>query len=298
MEIAKWDGKPIPTGFTGLLAMSEIQYHSDPCEKASLSSSIAKKIVTDSPFHGWLHHPKLGRLPTEATKEMVRGSILHALIAGQQPRVALIDAENFMTKTAKEARDSAKADGRYPCLLKDYREYEVIAEEVIESCKAEGIYLTGNSEVAAFWVEKVGNDEVQCRALVDHAIFDEAYVLDFKTCSSARPEFLSRAIVDHGYDIQWAAYDSGVGKIMDLEGRVDFAWVFIEELPDRSPRRTIVQVARPSGMMRELGRARWQMALAKWNEGIKSNKWVAYNDGPSLIDPPPWVLKDFLGRDS
>lgn len=297
MEISTWDKKPIVAPFTGLLKMTADQYHADPCEAPSLSSSIAKKIVTESAFHGWLHHPKLGKLKNEASKTMIRGTVIHALVLGEKPNVVLIDAENFTTKAAKSSRDSAIAEGSLPYLLKDYREAEAIADEVQDALRLESIHLSGAIEVAAFWTETVGNQEIQCRALMDHTIPEEGVVHDFKTCDNAHPDFLGRQCVNFGYDIQWAAYDSGLGKIMDLGGRIDFSWIFIEELPEGSPRKTIVQVLRPSGMMRELGRARWGQGLSRWAECTKAERWPAYYDGPAMIDPPEWSVKQALGRD-
>ena len=35
------------------------QYHADPCVTASLSSSIAKILIEQSPMHAWMAHPRL-----------------------------------------------------------------------------------------------------------------------------------------------------------------------------------------------------------------------------------------------
>ena len=37
-----------------------LEYHSDPCPAPSLSSTIAKKLVSASAMHAFCEHPKLG----------------------------------------------------------------------------------------------------------------------------------------------------------------------------------------------------------------------------------------------
>lgn len=297
MEITPWDGTPIKADFAGFLTMSEKQYHSDPCELPSLSASIAKKMVQNTPLHAHLYHPKLGGLKTEETKAMRRGTVIHALIFNEPTNAVLIDADDFRTKAAQGARDSAIAEGKIPYLLSEFREAEVIADEVLDACRREGIHLSGAHELVAIWHESVDRRKVQCRARIDHTVHYEGIIHDFKTIDNCHPDFISRQCFNLGYDIQWAAYTSAVGKLEDLEGRVDFSWVFIEELPAGASRKTIVQVDRPGGLMRELGKLRWAQAVVKWEECLRTDYWPAYSVGPGLVDPPEWAAKQALGRE-
>ena len=41
-------------------------YHADCCESVSLNSTIAKILVSQSPKHAWLKHPRLGGAKPEA----------------------------------------------------------------------------------------------------------------------------------------------------------------------------------------------------------------------------------------
>ena len=50
-----------------LVRMPARDYHADPGETPTLSASIAKRIVNESPLHAWLKHPRLGGLPDEPT---------------------------------------------------------------------------------------------------------------------------------------------------------------------------------------------------------------------------------------
>ena len=51
-----------------LLDMPEADYHKDPSPTPSLSSSIAKLLVNESPYHAYRQHPRLRKqspLPSE-----------------------------------------------------------------------------------------------------------------------------------------------------------------------------------------------------------------------------------------
>ena len=55
-------------------------YHADCCPVPSLSSSIARKLINESPAHAYLAHPKLGKGPNESTNSLSLGSLVHSLM--------------------------------------------------------------------------------------------------------------------------------------------------------------------------------------------------------------------------
>lgn len=300
MEIIPWKigDPPIPEGATGIFSMSPEAYHSDPCEKPSLSASIAKKVVQQSPYHAWLAHPKLGGGVDYSSAAMDRGTLIHSMILGHDTsKFVLIEADDYRTKAAKSARDSARAEGKTPVKIADYRDAEVIAEEVHADLLHQGIALGGESEIVLLWTEEVDGAEVQCRAMLDHMMWEIGLIIDFKTCESAHPESVRRALYNFGYDIQSAAYSSAYRKLFpDMAGREDFVFAFIECLDDNSHRKSILQLYRPDGMARELGRSRWERGLRRWAECVKSGRWPAYGDGAIPLTPPGWVVRDELGE--
>lgn len=299
MEIIPWKAgdPPIPTGSTAIFAMKAEDYHSDPCEKPSLSSSIAKRMVGESPYHGWLMHPKLGGCGMTSAA-MDRGTLIHSMILGHvADEFVLIEADDYRTKAARSARDSARAEGKTPVKVADYRDAEATAAEVHEDLLHAGITLTGHSELVLVWVESVDGVDVQCRAMLDHIIPENSTIIDFKNCESAHPNSVQRSIYNYGYDVQYAAYTSAFDKVFpDLAGRSDFMWAFIEQMPDEAPRKSAVQLYRPDGMMRELGRKRWGRGLKLWAGCIATGRWPFYGTGPIPIAPAGWVVKEELGE--
>ncbi len=126
---------------------------------------------------------------------------------------------------------------------------------------------------------------------MDHVHLANSLILDLKTCQSAHPKAIARSMIDHGADVQWAAYTSAIRKLNPLmAGREDMAFLFVEELPEGSPNRVLLTVARPDGSMREHGRARWEHACEKWAACLKSGVWPGY--GTVSVAAPNWALTE------
>jgi len=102
--------------------VSAADYHADPCEVASLSSSIAAVLIEECPRKAWQRHSRLNPVvdsdkdPTRA-KEI--GTAAHKLILGRGRDVVEIDAADFRGGAAKQARAAAYAAGLSPILRAD-----------------------------------------------------------------------------------------------------------------------------------------------------------------------------------
>ena len=84
------------------------QYRADPCPQPSLTQSIAKVILDHSPLHAWHAHPRLNpRFVQDEEKKFDIGNTAHALLIGRGKSIAVIDADDWRTKAAKEAREAA-----------------------------------------------------------------------------------------------------------------------------------------------------------------------------------------------
>src|SRR5690606_29585641 len=99
-----------------LVQMDADTYYADPCPEPSLSQSIAHVLLAKSPLHAWLQHPRLGGKARAATKAMDEGSLVHALLLGQDDQIVEVDADSWRTNAAKEQRDAARAEGKIPVL--------------------------------------------------------------------------------------------------------------------------------------------------------------------------------------
>lgn len=272
-----------------VLGMSAETYHSDPVP-ISLSASIATLMVNECPALAHHRHPRLGGAKKEESESTERGSLIHELILGTGKGIVEVDAADFRTKAAREARDSARAQGKVPVIASRKRFLDIAVARLQEQFAELGVSLEGShKEAVLLWTETADDGtEVQCRGMTD-ALWPNAYrLIDLKTCDTAHPKTCARKCIDFGYDIQHAAYTSAVRKIWpESAGRERMQFVFAEyDEP------YIVTPADLDGSLRELGERKWRKAINVWAECIKSDCWPGYVTGTAHLSAPPWALEE------
>lgn len=174
------------------LAVTEAAYHADPCSRASLSHSVAHTLITQSPRHAWLEHPKLGgggeRVSTRAMDE---GSILHKLLLGEGAQLEMVVADDWRTKIAKESRDVILAAGKIPILAHNFEKLKTAAERLYKNAADQGFPFGGHSEVAIEFTDFADQHqmdrEVLCRCRIDQIRTDHV-LYDVKKVRSANPK--------------------------------------------------------------------------------------------------------------
>jgi len=270
-------------------SISHEGYHADPCPSPSLSASIAHKLVTRSPLHAWHAHPKLGAGEREdPTAAMDNGTLVHRMLLGKGPDLVRVEADDWRTKAAKEARDAAREAGKLAVLAEKLDAAIVLSETLTKRLKDEhGIVLDGLSEVTAVWRE----GDVWCRGRFDHwkELGVAGTIYDLKFVDNASPEAFARHMVNYGSDIQEAAYVSAVETLYPpMAGRVRFWFIAIESSPPHP-----IQVYGSAGSMRELGRRKWRRAVDLWSSCLSSGKWPGYGSDVLTVEAPAWeVAKD------
>lgn len=266
-------------------------YHADPCDVPSLTQSIANEMLTRSPWHAYRLHPKLGgknRKPTVATDD---GSLLHAVLLGDDDAFEVIDVENFRTKDAQIKRDAAIEAGKVVLKKSELGALMERAARIDNTLRRDyGITLgTMQRELTAVWSEKTDIPgqvpaDVVCRARLD--AFDGVTVYDIKTCADASPVKFARSVLNFGYHVQAAAYVSAVERIEPrLVGRVNYVAIAIENDTDA------VCPVELDGTFREIGSRRWQATVNAWHACLSSGKWPGYAAGsPMRLECPEWAV--------
>jgi hypothetical protein len=252
-------------------------------------------LISESPKHAWLAHPKLGGARSSQSRTFDTGKLIHELILGKGGGFSVIDADDFRTKLAKEARDGAYAAGLVPVLRDDVTAARAVVKALSAQLDELGIKFRGQSEVAISWEETTAHGgEVVCRCMMDHLIIDDGTIYDVKTIRSANPKVCQRHMLEYGYDVQWAAYTSALSHLVpDLAGRTDFVFLFCEvEEP------YCITPVRPSGSMRQLGQSKWDRAVESWAFCMASKKWRGYADSIIEIEAPPWAIAQELGSEA
>ena len=259
-------------------------YLADPCDSPSLSSSCAHAIVSQSPLHAWHGHPKLGNGERgESTSEMDFGTLMHALVlGGGGPNIVSVEADDWRTKAAKEARDAARAAGKLPVLARKLEPALKLADTLRGRLAAKGIKFEGQSEVTAVWRK----DGVLCRARFDHMLTVRPVIYDLKFLNCADPVAFGATAARSGYDIQRAAYVEAYETLLPAAaGRVEFIFIVVESSPPWP-----FSLIQADGSMRELGERRWKRGREVWARCLESGTWPSYSNDVVSVGVPEWAL--------
>lgn len=262
-----------PDPMARILPVTLEEYFRDPCARPSLSQSCAHTLVTRSPAHAWIEHPRFGAAPRESTKAQDEGSIIHKLILGKGTELEILEVDEYRTNYAKALRDNALAAGKIPVKAKDFEPMQAAAIAIADRLRNEhSIELDGESEVPIEWYEAGNEGWVLCRGMIDHLKRQVPVIYDLKKITSADEVTCSRHAYDYGYDIQGAAYVSAVTKLLPkFAGRIKYVPIFMEIEPPYA-----VVTPDPDGEMRECGQRRWQRAVEIWERCLAENRWPVY----------------------
>lgn len=280
----------------GIYQLPADVYHADPCPAPSLSSTLAKTMIAQSPLHAWDKSPLLNPNyePTDS-KTFDIGRAAHRAVLGQGegyvaiPNDMLASNGAASTKAAKEFIEEARASGLTPLKADEVDQIGTIADKVRAKLDRMGIDIDpAHSEVTA--IAQI--DGVWCRAMIDNAPTDPRQPLyDLKTCEDASPQAVERSIMNYGYQLQ-AQHYIDVWKAATGEDRA-FCFVFVEK---KSPHE--VTLARIANGTMVIARKQAIRAREMWANCIKAQSWPGYPDGIMEIDLPAYWQERWLERES
>jgi hypothetical protein len=274
----------------------EDMYHADPCPEPSLSASIAKVLIGQSPLHAALEHPRLPQHIPEAkdpTRPMEIGTAAHKLLLGKGREIVVIDFSDYKKGDAKEARALAYRAGKAPILAGDMELANEMRRSFDEQFRPYGfgdVFGSGPSEVAMIWRE----NETWCRGLIDKPHNDYSMVFDYKTIVSAAPGAVQRHLLDMGYDVQAAWYERGISVLRpELAGRIKFFFLCQERDPPFS-----LAVVEMDGAVMEIARRKIAYALATWQRCMASGEWPSYPPKIIRAELPVWKEREWIDREA
>jgi hypothetical protein len=273
----------------GCHRISEEAYLADPCEFPSLSRGTIKNLVMSCPARAWANHPKLNPNYKPVFKEVFDlGHAAHALFLQGIDNAWIIDAPDWRTKEAKEARTRAREADKYPLLIEQYQNVKAMVEVANEQLwNRLGMTIAdGESEVAYIWKE--GN--IWMRIRLDWINRKERLILDYKTTgSSSNPEEYSNIAGNTGLDIQDAFYRRGVFAVESLD--CDFIFMVQECQPPY-----ICSFIRLDEMFKDMGEQKVAKGIRLWEKCLKANHWPGYTEQVYTIEAKPWALSSWEQR--
>jgi len=283
---------PSPVLSPGIYTMAADLYHADPCPAPSLSSSGAWTLLRNSPRHALFDHPKLNAAYRRTEREEFDlGTAAHAYILEGDESFTIIDAADFRTKAAQEARVIARQAGKTPLLAHRWADVQRMAVAVQHQLAAhEDVPIplsAGQPEQTLIWQE----GGIWCRARVDWLHDDYRTIDDLKTTSaSANPEVWGRRLWAAGHDLQAAFYRRGVQALFGIEAR--FRFVVIENTP---PFALSVISLDPAAMA--LADHKVLRAITLWKWCLDNDRWPGYPTRTCYAELPPWEEAQWLERE-
>lgn len=270
----------------GVYDLPAAVYHADPVPGGSLSSSGARRLLPPSCPALYRHWATQGQEPKAAFDF---GHAAHALVLGVGAPIVSIDAEDWRTTKTKTERTAAYATGSIPLLRADYEQVQHMAAALLQHPVAAALFhpTAGKAEQSLFWVDS--ETGVQRRAMLDWLPNDDGTRLiipDYKSCRSAEPTHLSKAMQEYGYIQQAAWYLDGV-EALRLSSSTDdpaFVFVFQEKTPPY-----LVTVVQPDPEALQWGRVLNRKALDIYRHCGATGYWPGYADDVISVALPKWA---------
>lgn len=279
---------------SGIYEIPADQYHEDQiADVPSLSRSIAHLLCTASPAHARTAHPRLnGAYEKEERETFDLGSAAHELFLGGLERVEIIEAADWRTNLAKEARDAARAEGRLPLLAKQWVATQAMVLRLrgqIEDLNVDPpLFTAGKPEQSLVWEEAGG---VVCRARPDWLRDDFSVIDDLKTTrNTANPESWSRSLFGSGYDLQAAFYLRGLDAITGKQA--EFRFVVVEAFPPFAL--SVISLA-PDTLT--LARKKVEYAIDLWRACLRTDDWPAYPTRVCFAELPSFEEARWLAKE-
>lgn len=270
----------------GFYEMDEGLYHADPCPTPSLNHTIARLLITRSPKHAHLAHPRLGGVSREATSEMLIGAAAHTLVLGRGRLPRLVEFPNYRTKAAQEARDLILADGGIPLLEDDYRAAHEMAYAAVPVLRSL-VSTRSLTEVKLF----ARDGDTWLRGMADALSESLATLVDYKTVETLDLDRCDAA-VRTTYATQAAFYLDLVNRLEpDKTGRRRFLYLFQERQPPYD-----IALFEPDPALLEIATAQIARARTKWAECVASNVWPGVDIGPHMVAPRQWEIDAEMDR--
>lgn len=218
----------------GIYDLTAEEYHADPCETASLSSSGIRTLLNATPAHFAAQHPRLTRWPEYArkgTKAQDRGTVIHSMLLGKGGEWIARDCTEFANKDGSPSQTwgGAEAKGwkadmtaQGVCVISrdEEADYLAIAEIARQALRQRFPWWDeGQSEQTIVWQRQTAYGPISCRAMIDRLAPNHIAMVDAKSTElSIGREALRVKIGKMGDDITAAWYIDGLRAATAVHG--------------------------------------------------------------------------------
>ena len=274
-----------------LLNVPAATYHADKTFNIpSLSGSLAKWLITDTPRHAWYSCEALNPKFRRKHKGIYdRGSAAHALLLKSHDEIVRVGAIDWRTQAARAVRDAAHASGKIPMLEEDFAELIEMRDaqhDQLDALEGGNPFWTGEPEVCMYWLDDFflngKHYKVRCRARLDWLNTEMENLVDVKTTElTANPEVWTRGYMWRiGAPYQAAFTRRGIRRLTQLGvlkmHDPDFLFCVCESQPPYG----VSLISVPSDILcpysDETADDRVVKAMATWQDCLDANEWPGY----------------------
>lgn len=258
----------------------------------AVSASLLKTLLTECPRKAWYDsYLNPSRPPGDDTDASDAGTIAHGiLLEGSEKGISIGDFADFRTKDAQTWKKKIRELGNIPILAhkmppiramvaeaRRFLDDEVRTEEpaIWNAFQPDG----GESETTIVWQD----GPTLCRIRPDRLSSNRKLIADYKTTkTSAEPDRWGRTqMVGLGYYISAAFYRRGI--LATFCTQVEYVFLAQEQTP---PYLCSLVGMDPHAF--DLGNAKIESALRRWQECVASNRWPGYPARICYPEIPPW----------
>jgi hypothetical protein len=285
-------------GEPGIFDLDEATYHGDPCPAPSLSAGVAKRLLEATPYHAAADHPRL-RLPDLPDEEPEHepkfdlGRATHAVKTGKGGAIVEVEAKDWRTGAAKDARAAAVVAGNTALLTSQAERVRLMCDLISRQLRADPAIGCDpfadrdRNELAMIWRD----GPIWCRAKPDAIDYDRRILWDLKTTDGlADPDAWTQTqLRATAIDLRAAHYLHGARALLGPGWR----YVFVVAEARRPHAISVVEL--PASTV-ETGEDKRRRASARWAECVALNFWPAWPPGFNRPEVPDFHEARWLER--
>jgi len=265
----------------GIYKIPAVEYHADPCPAPSASRGFLQKLVSATPLHAFIEHPRLNpNFIPEDNKDFDFGSAAHDYLLEGGEKVVVLNFPDYRTSAAKAERDAVVAMGKLPILQCKFDKVESMVKAFREQieCHAQfkDAFKSGKAEQSIIWSE----DGTWFRSMPDF-IADDGWIDDYKTTemTGGPDRWINGVFFDKGYDLQAYMAMRGYYKITGQRAKGFRFWVQEVDSPHS------VYCVVPSELTHDIAEQKFFHGKMIFEKCLKSGRWPGYKNTAYVADP-------------
>lgn len=248
--------------------VSNKDYHADP----ALGSTSLKTLATRTPAHY-----KYDAAYPKSSAAFTLGTAAHSLILeDDMSGIVVVEADNWLTKAAKEEKAAALAKGKQPLLTKEWGQVRAMQDAVMAHPAARDLLTGHQAEQSVFWDE----DGLMLKCRPD--AWKPGVLVDLKTARDANPREFGTTAHNFGYHQSAAHYIDGVKEMTGEE--LPFHFVLVEKTAPY-----LVSVVELDTEAIDIGRQLNDRAKRIYRECTETGDWPGYVT-TELVSLPMWAI--------